>query len=193
MLVLTHTRTELIALVAGLVVAGLRMFTVESRVRRLFAIAGVTVSFVVIVFSGVLATWLARGENSQELTNLTGRTNVWGAVANAPRDGFQVIFGYGLSNKSFNGLPIDSNWLAAYFDLGLVGVTICAALLLYVLMSAYFQPRTPQRALALFLATYLLVTSLTETGLSDASVYLLLLALAASLLVPSVAERRWLE
>ena len=34
MLVLTHTRTELIALVAGLVVAGLRMFAVESRVRQ---------------------------------------------------------------------------------------------------------------------------------------------------------------
>ena len=193
MLVLTHTRTEVIALVAGLAVAGLRMFMVESRVRRLFAVTGVTVSFVVIAFSGVLATWLARGENSQELTNLTGRTNVWGAVVNAPRDAFQVIFGYGLSNKAFNGLPIDSNWLAAYFDLGLLGVAICAALLLYVLVSAYFQPRTPQRALALFLATYLLVTSLTETGLSDASVYLLELALAASLLVPSVAERRWLE
>ena len=114
-------------------------------------------------------------------------------MVNAPRDGFQVIFGYGLSNKASNGLPIDSNWLAAYFDLGLVGVTICAALLLYVLVSAYFQPRTPQRALALFLATYLLVTSLTETGLSDASVYLLELALAASLLVPSVTERRGLE
>ena len=144
MLVLTHTRTALIALMAGLLVAGLRLFMTEARVRRLFAVAGVTLSFAVVVFSGVLTTWLARGENAQELTKLTGRTNVWGAVASAPRDEFQVIFGYGLSNKSFNGLPIDSNWLAAYFDLGLVGVTICAALLLFVLVHAYFQP--PQSA-----------------------------------------------
>ena len=41
-----------------------------------------------------------------------------------------------------------------------------------------------QRALALFLVTYCLVASFTETGLSDASAYLLELALAASLLVP---------
>ena len=97
--------------------------------------------------------------------------------------------GSGLSNNSSNGLPIDGNWLAAYQDLGLVGVTFCAVLLLFVLVSAYFQPRSERRALALFLVTYLLVTSFTETGLSDASVYLLELALAASLLVPPAADR----
>jgi len=193
MLVLTHTRTELIAMMAGILVAGLRVFMVQARVRRLFAITAITISLVVIVFSSVLTTWLARGQSTSQLTKLTGRTNVWGAVVNAPRDEFQVIFGYGLSNKAYTGLPIDSNWLAAYFDLGLIGVAICAALLLFVLVSAYFQPPTPQRALALFLATYLLVTSLTETGLSDASVYLLELALAASLLLPPLAERRRLE
>ena len=94
-------------------------------------------------------------------------------MVSAPRDLFQVIFGYGLSNKGYNGLPIDSNWLAAYYDLGLVGVSIVAAMLLFVLVSAYFQPRSERRALALFLVTYLMVTSYTETGLSDASMYLL--------------------
>jgi O-antigen ligase len=166
-------------------VAGLRMFAAEARVRRLFATIGILVSLIVIAFSSVLTTWLARGENTQELTDLTGRTTVWTAVLNAPRDGYQVLFGYGLSNKSFNGLPIDSNWLAAYFDLGVIGVIICVALLVFVLISAYFQPRGPQSALALFLVTYLVITSLTETGLSDASVYMLELALAASLLVPA--------
>jgi O-antigen ligase len=185
MLVLTHTRTELISLLAGILVAGLRMFAAEARVRRLFATIGILVSLIVIAFSSVLTTWLARGENTQELTDLTGRTTVWTAVLNAPRDGYQVLFGYGLSNKSFNGLPIDSNWLAAYFDLGVIGVIICVALLVFVLISAYFQPRGPQSALALFLVTYLVITSLTETGLSDASVYMLELALAASLLVPA--------
>jgi hypothetical protein len=33
-------------------------------------------------------------------------------------------------------------WFAAYQDLGLVGVSICAALLLFVLVNAYFQPRS---------------------------------------------------
>jgi hypothetical protein len=189
MLLLTHTRTEVIALMAGLLVAGLSMFAVRARVRRLFAGGGITVSLAIIAFSSVLTTWLARGQSTHQLSELTGRTAVWSAVLNTPRDWFQVIFGFGLSNKASNGLPIDSNWLAAYQDLGLAGAAICAALLLFVLINAYFQPRGERRALALFLVTYLLVTSFTETGLSDASVYLLELALAASLLVPPTPDR----
>ncbi len=184
MLLLTHTRTEVIALVAGLLIAGLSMFAARPRVRRLFAGGFATVSVVVITFSTVLTTWLARGQNTQQLTGLTGRTSVWISVITAPRDLYQVIFGYGLSAKASPvGLPIDSNWLAAYYDLGLAGAFIVGAMLLFVLVNAYFQPRSERRALALFLVTYLLVTSFTETGLSDASMYLLELVLAASLLV----------
>jgi hypothetical protein len=188
MLLLSHTRVEVISLAAGLLVAGLSMFAVRVRVRRLFASVAITISVAVIAFSGLLTTWLARGENSSELSNLTGRTNVWTSVVNEPRDLWQMTFGFSLSNKAFNGLPIDSNWMAGYWDLGLVGVTIIAAFLLFVLVDAFFQPRGVRRALALFLVTYLLITSYTETGLSDASMYLLELALAASLLIPPAPE-----
>ena len=184
LLLMTHTRTEILALLAGLLVAGLRMFTVKARVRRLFAAVAISVSVAVIAFSSVLTTWLIRGENTKELTDLTGRTNVWTGVLNSPRDRFQLIFGYGLSNKGFNGLPIDSTWLAAYYDLGLVGIGICISMLLFVLVTAYFRPRSTRTALALFLVTYLMVISFTETGISDASPYLVEFALAASLLTP---------
>jgi hypothetical protein len=63
-------------------------------------------------------------------------------------------------------------------------------LLLFLFVVAYFQPRGPQRALALFLATYVLVASLTETGLSQPSSYLLEVTLAASLIVRPLAGRR---
>lgn len=183
MLLLTHSRTELIAMTAGVFVGGLSIFMARARVRRLFASGAVLVSIVITAFSGVITSWLIRGESSQELTSLTGRTTVWEAVLKSPRDPFQVIFGYGLSNKSFNGFPVDSNWLAAYLDLGLIGVVISAMLVLFVFAAAYFAPRGPQRALALFLVTYLVVNSVTATGLSDASVAMVELALAASLLV----------
>jgi hypothetical protein len=186
MLLLSHARTEVIALMAGLLVAGLSMFT--SRVRRLFASVAITVSVAVIGFSSVLTTWLARGESSQELSNLTGRTNVWSTVVNDPRDLYQMIFGYGLSNEGSNGLPIDGAWFAAYYDLGLLGVAIVAAYLLFVLVDGFFQPSNTRRALALFLVSYLMITSYTETGLSDPSMYLFELALAASLLVPAAQE-----
>jgi hypothetical protein len=137
-----------------------------------------------MTLSGFLLNWLARGEGTQELSDLTGRTEVWTPLLAFPRDRFQEIFGFGLSNDSFDGLPIDSNWLASYDAQGLFGVVICAAMLIFLLVVAYFQPRGVQRALALFLLTYCLVASVTEVGFTDASPYLLELALAASLLVP---------
>ena len=58
-------------------------------------------------------------------------------------------------------------------------------ILVFLLVTAYFQPRGVRRALALFLVTYCLVASFTEVGFTDASPYLLDLTVAASLLVPS--------
>jgi hypothetical protein len=187
-LLLTHTRTALIGLLAGLFVGGISLFRARARVRKLFAAIGIMASIAAITLSGFLTTWLARGENTQQLTSLTGRTSVWSALLSAPRNEFQVIFGFGLSNLSFNGLSIDSNWLGAYLDLGLVGVILTAAMLLFVLVSAYFRPLSPQRAVALFLVTYCLVSSFTETGLSSPSLYFLELTLAASLLVPGTSK-----
>ncbi len=183
MLVLTHTRTALIGLVAGILVAGLSLIVAKERVRKFFAGAGIVAAIAIITLSSVISTWLARGEGTQQLYNLTGRTKVWGPLLAFPRDKFQEIFGFGLSNSSFNGLPIDSNWLASYQEQGLIGVIICAMILLFLLVSAYFQPRGVQRALALFLVAYCLVASFTEVGFTDASMYLLDLTLAASLLV----------
>ncbi len=186
-LLLTHTRTALVATIGGIVVGGLSLLASRARVRKLFAVGTVVASVAGIALSGFLTTWLARGQNTQELTKLTGRTIVWSAVENIPRTKFQDLFGFGLSNKSFNGLPIDSNWLASYLDQGLFGVAVSAAILVFLLVTAFFQPRGIQRALALFLVTYCLAASFTETGFSDASTYLLYLALAASLLVPRKA------
>jgi hypothetical protein len=188
-MVLTHTRTALVAMIAGILIGGLSLITVKRRARKLFATAGVMTAIAIMTLSGFITTWLARGEGTQQLTNLTGRTPVWAAVLSFPRSKFQEIFGFGLSNGSFNGLSIDSNWLVSYQEQGLWGLTICAIVLLFLLVAAYFTPRGLNRALALFLITYCLIASFTEVGFTDASTYLLELTLAASLTVPAVAER----
>jgi hypothetical protein len=188
-LILTHTRTALVAVVTGILIAGLSLIVAKPRVRKFFMAAGLVVSIAIITLSSVITTWLARGEGTQQLNDLSGRTLVWGPLVAFPRDRFQVLFGFGLSNASFNGLPIDSNWFASYQEQGLFGVAVCAAILLFLLVTAYFQPRGVQRALGLFLVTYCLVASYTEVGFTDASMYLLDLYLAASLLVPSVRSR----
>ena len=189
-LILTHTRTALIAMVAALMVAGLSLVATSVRVRRFFATSGVIVAIVVVMGAGVLTTWLARGQNTQELTSLTGRTDFWSLVLNLPRTRFQEIFGFGLSNGSVDGLPIDSNWLVAYLQQGIFGVVISAAMLLFVLVAAFFQPSGTRRALAFFLITYCLVASFTQVGFATVSIYLLELTLAASLLVTPVAGRQ---
>jgi hypothetical protein len=189
-LILTHTRTALIAMVFGLLVAGLSLILARARVRRFFATAGVAVSIGVVMAAGVLTTWLARGQDAQQLTSLTGRRDFWTLVLNLPRTRFQEIFGFGLSNGSVNGLPIDSNWLVAYLQQGLFGVVLCAAMLLFVLVTAFFQPSGIRRALAFFLITYCLIASFTQVGFATVTTYLLELTLAASLLVPSVPGRQ---
>jgi len=188
-LVLTHTRTALVAMVAGILVAGLSLIVAKARVRKLFAVGAAITTIAILTLSSFISTWLARGEGTHELTNLTGRTTVWSALVSAPRTRFQVLFGQGLSNKSFNGLSIDSNWLASYNDQGLFGVAVCATILIFLLVKAYLQAQGIHRALALCLVTYVLVASFTEVTFTDVSPYLLDLTVAASLLVPSVARR----
>jgi len=189
LLLLTHTRTALVGLIAGTLVAGLSLFTVSARVRKSFATGAVIVTLGIITVSSFVTTWLARGENAQGLTSLTGRTNFWALVLTEPRTKFEEIFGFGLSNASINGLPIDSNWLSSYQQEGLVGVAICVMVLAWLFVAAFFHPRGIRRALALFLATYVMMASFTEDAYTNASTYLLYLAVAASLLVVPFARR----
>jgi hypothetical protein len=181
-LLLTHTRTALVALAAGILVAGLSLFTVSGRVRKFFATGATIISIGAVTLAGVVTEWLARGQSTALLTTLTGRTNSWALVLSMPRDRFQEIFGFGLSNASIDGLPIDSNWLSSYMQEGLFGAATCAIMLGFLLVAALFQSHGVRRALALFLVTYCLIASLTEDAFTDVSAYLLHLIVAASLL-----------
>ena len=189
-LLLTHTRTALAALVAGVLVAGLSLFTINARVRKFFTVGVVTASIAVITVSGLIITWLARGQTTAGLTGLTGRTDFWQLVLELPRTRFQQIFGFGLSNASIKGLPIDSNWLSAYMQEGLFGVVVCALILVWLYVASFFQPRGVRRALALFLVTYCTLSSFTEDSFTNVSTYLLHLTVAASLLVAPLARRQ---
>jgi len=181
-LLLTHTRTALVAMLAGVVCAMLSLVTSRRRARRTAIAAIVVVLLGVTVFEPVISTWFARGQSKQLVTGLNGRTQVWDDLVRAPRSRLTEFFGIGLTNKSFNGLPIDNSWLATYQDQGLFGVAICAAVLLSLLMLAATRPRGPCVAVAIFLIVYCCIASTTETGLGDVSPYVLDLTVAAALL-----------
>ncbi len=189
-LVGAHTRTAILAMMIGLVVAGASMFMGHARVRRASVLVGVLAVTTATVFAPLIINWLWRGQTMQEAVQLTGRTKVWSAIFGLRRPWLEELFGTGLSNKSFNGLAIDSNWLATYLDQGWFGVVVDAALLLILIVLAVTHRRGTRRAVALFLTTYCLVASISETGLGDASPYLLNLTVAASLLAAPAGEGR---
>jgi O-antigen ligase len=186
-----HTRTALIAMIVGLVVGAASMFVGHARVRRASAVLGVIAVIGVSLFSPLIVDWFWRGQSAEEAAQLTGRTKVWTEILGLQRSSLEQAFGSGLSNKSFNGLSIDNNWLAVYLDQGWFGIALVALLLLVLIFLAVMHRRGVRRAAALFLITYCLVASITETGLGDASPYLLDLVAAASLLAAPAGDERW--
>ncbi len=188
--VLTHTRTALLALIVAVLVASASLFFARRRVRKTLVIG-----LAVVVIGGAAAFplvshWLLRGESTTLFTHLSGRTVVWHDLVNAPRTKVQMAFGTGLSNDSFQGLSIDDSWLAIYQNQGLVGDALAGLFLIGLLFTALTRPRGAPRALALFLLTYCIFASYTEVGLGDASTYLLDLTVAASLLMYPATRRK---
>jgi hypothetical protein len=198
--VLTRSRTAIVGLLLGLLVAGLTLFLSRKQVRRAFLATFVVVSLCLLSFAPFLQQWFARGQSTQQIAVLTGRSTVWSQVLAAPRTEAHVLFGYGMSNGGFYGvsvaphadggevvtaqnLPIDSSWLATYEQQGLVGDVIIGLVLVLLLILALLCPRRPARAIALFLVIYCIISSYTENGLGDASNYMLDLSVAMSVLM----------
>ena len=190
MLVLSKTRIAVLALAGGLLCAALSLFFARRRVRRLTTAVIILAPVVLVALAPFLVSWFSRGQSAEELAGLTGRKRVWDMLLAAPRSEFTQWFGHGLSDKGFNGLAIDSTWLAAYQDTGLIGAALVGAILLFLLVRSGFSGPTPARAVAIFLLVYCAIDSYTEVGLADASGYLLDLMACGSLLAASTSRVR---
>ncbi|MFI1016779.1 O-antigen ligase domain-containing protein [Streptomyces sp. NPDC020965] len=182
LLALTHTRTATLGLLVGLALAIGSLILTSAAARRFFTWTVLCAGVAAVAFSSALQAWFLRGQSQESFSNLTGRATVWDALLAAPRTTGEKVFGVGLGDKSFGGLPIDNSWLAAYHEQGLIGVTIVAAIIIVLGGVALLRPPSLPRACALFLISYCAISSYTEAGLGDASPYLLHLALAAALL-----------
>lgn len=187
LLALTHTRTATVGLLAGLALAICSLLLTSAAARRFFTWAVLCATVAAVVFSSALQAWFLRGQTQENFSNLTGRAKVWDSLLAAPRTASEQVFGMGLGDKSFGGLPIDNSWLAVYNEQGLIGVTLVAAMVVVLAGVALLRPPSLERACAIFLISYVAISSYTEAGLGDASPYLLHLALAASLLAAPAA------
>ncbi|OAR27161.1 hypothetical protein A8W25_02520 [Streptomyces sp. ERV7] len=200
LLALTHTRTATLGLFVGLTLAITSLVLTSAAARRFFTWAVLSATVAAVGFSSALQAWFLRGQSKENFSNLTGRAKVWDALLAAPRTTAEKVFGVGLGDKSFGGLPIDNSWLAVYNEQGLIGVVLVAAIIIVLAGIALLRPPSLSRACAIFLISYCAIASYTEAGLGDASPYLLHLAVAASLLAapaedaplstPAVPRRR---
>lgn len=182
LLALTHTRTATLGLIAGLTLAIGSLVLTSAAARRFFAWAVLCAAVTAVGFNSALQAWFLRGQSQENFTSLTGRAKVWDALLAAPRTTSEYLFGAGLGDKSFGGLPIDNSWLAVYHEQGMTGVALVAAIIIVLGGVALLRPPSLSRACAIFLISYCAIASYTEAGLGDASPYLLHLAVAASLL-----------
>ncbi|MGW5661485.1 O-antigen ligase domain-containing protein [Streptomyces sp. NPDC003758] len=187
LLALTHTRTATLGLIIGLALAIGSLLLTSAAARRFFTWAVLCVTVAAVGFASLLQAWFLRGQSKENFSSLTGRAKVWDALLAAPRTTGEQLFGVGLGDKSFGGLPIDDSWLAVYNEQGLIGVSLVAAFLIVLGGVALLRPPSLSRACAIFLISYCAIASYTEAGLGDASPYLLHLALAASLLAAPAA------
>lgn len=181
-LLMSHTRTALAGLVAGLLCALLPMVVVSRRIRWALgaAFGGATAAW--LLFAEPIWTWLRRGQGNDALTSLTGRQSVWNGLLGEDRDLRSYLLGAGLSDKTYNGLPIDSGWLAIYWEQGYLGVVIATAMFLCLTLTVLTRQPSPARMCAVFLIVFSFVSSYTEVGIGSPSAYLLYLAVAAALL-----------
>lgn len=182
LLALTHTRTATLGLFIGLALAIGSLVLTSAAARRFFSWTVLCAVVAAVGFASALQTWFLRGQDKENFSNLTGRAKVWDALLAAPRTTGEKVFGVGLGDKSFGGLPIDNSWLAVYNEQGLIGVSLVAAIIIVLAGIALLRPPSLQRACAIFLISYCAIASYTEAGLGDASPYLLHLAVAAALL-----------
>ena len=182
MLLLSHTRTAAIGLAVALLLGCLSLALTEARARRTIVSLAGAAAVGWVLFGALVLDWLRRGQDAQELTSLTGRAKVWDLLLAKDRTLGEQLVGVGLTDKSFDGLPIDSSWLSIYNELGWIGIGLTVLYLVCFVGACALRPPSPERACAIFLVAYSLFASYTEVGLGDASPYLLHLAVAMSLL-----------
>jgi hypothetical protein len=168
----TGSRTGLLMLVLGVLVAGLHL-------RR--ARVGLVVSGLLLAGLGVLAVASTNAvsgfaeRDGAGTSTLQSRFIAWKASITWAHSAWQVVFGGGLSVKIipvqgqwWQEQPLDSSWVSALVQSGWLGVLAAAGWAVWALRGACSAPRQ-LRALFLGLLVYLLGRSGLESGLFDAT------------------------
>ena len=190
---LTGSRTGLVAVLAAI---GVLVLLTRRLPIILFATlcGAVPVAFYLMTQTALLAQFFARGGEAN-VTTLSSRTIAWHAAFGTPLDSWRGLLGRGLAAKTvdvsgayWNTQVLDSSWVSAFVQAGLVGLALLA---LWVLVTAWDTLRSlpPGRPLWVAMAAYCFVWSFTASGLLDA--YVLFILMAVTSLASERPARAW--
>jgi hypothetical protein len=184
----SRTRTSAAAIAFGLVIALIiTRKTWAGRIASLVVPGLIGIAFLTI---GSLHTWVLRGQGTQQISSLSGRTTSWQAVLDEKVSIQTAIIGHGLGNKrvllrrgegDIDVMAIDNSWLGLYWETGLLAVTIVAIALILAWVSVLRAPTPYIRACGALLLGYVTAASLNESGLSDLSSMTVHLLVAAAI------------
>jgi hypothetical protein len=178
---LSQSRTSLVVLVVSVAI----MLTQNRRLPvGVFMLLLVALPIITYVLFGthLLGGFLGRG-GTQDITTLDSRTVAWQTALSLPGDIWQQAFGGGLA---LTQIPVqalyrtvqdlDSSWISALVQGGVVGVGILAYWTASTVLSVR-RSEAPQRTLWLGLITFVILRSFLESGLLEATPAFLLFIL----------------
>ena len=186
---LTGSRTTAATLFLGVAVMVLqaRKFSVAGFVAIVAAIPAM--AFAALATSAVTSLLLRGGD--QNVTTLASRTIAWQAALTMEGSTWQRWFGGGLPMKHipvtgqfWQSQLLDSSWISALVQTGLVGLALTAVWVLATLGSTFRTPR-PWRPLWVGLIAFVGLRSLLESGLFDASTSFILFAMVSLMSEPA--------
>lgn len=169
----TGSRTGLFAIGVGFVLMLLQARRPAPTVV-LGAVIAVPVGLYVVLGTSVLSSYFERGGSENVLT-FSARTIAWTAAFTFPETEWIRWFGAGLTQKIipvdarwWDEQTLDSSWVSALVQAGYLGAALLA---IWVLAAFIGSMRSPHGARMLFTAllSYLLLRSILESGLLDAT------------------------
>lgn len=190
---LTGARTGL----AALIIAGMLLIAMAQRLATPLAVvmaACVPAMLWVTFFTPWVTKFASRGDPSNLLT-LNSRTVAWQAAVDYPNSLTERLFGGGLALKQIpvtaayrNSQILDSTWVSALIQVGVVGSIVLVLFLLATLVRA-LRFGSPQSHLMFVIVTLLTIVSVMESGLFDSTTAFVTL-FTISLLVHRIRQAR---
>jgi O-antigen ligase len=192
-LLLTRARTSLVLLPMGLLVLLLQDHRRRGTLALFLPIVGVGIVCVLSLYSGQIAHFVSRGENSQTLSTLTGRTDTWQLARTAwlkkPFTGYGFYAGHRLGRvSSIETQNLDNMWVETLLDTGMFGVLPLAAFVAAggLAMKRWVNRGSASHRLAVSVYVVALLSSFVNPSLQQAN-YPMILFATVLLARPSVA------